>query len=1150
MTPDLGQRIRSIVNEAGAAAPEDRAAVASRLCGNDSELRRQVELAMAGADALVQGAPAAGLHDAARASFRIELFGKFRIARGGEAIAAVNTNRLKSLLTYLVLHGDAPQSREHLAFLLWPDSDEAQARTNLRQLLHHLRRALPDECGFLAADNHTVQWRRDPACTVDVVEFDAALARAESAAQTSDIAGEVRALEDAARLYQDDLLPGSYDEWLQHTREQYRRKAAEALGRLASLLDQIRDLPAAIRYAERLVAQDPLREAHHQLLIRLHASNHDRASALRAYHQCMRVLRRELGVEPSAATRGLFEHALKSDLAAAAPAELPHALEDSPSPLIGRKKEWRRLVECWDIASAGGARLAVIPGEPGIGKTRLAEELYSWCKQRRADAARARCYAAQGRLAYAPVAEWLRAEPLRVACAQLPQPQLVELARVLPEILTQDPSIQRPQPLTESWERRHFYDALNAAFASARKPLLLVIDDLQWCDRDSFEWLHSLFRADLEGGVLVVGTVRSEETDRNHPFTRLWGELRQSGQAVEIGLSPLDAEETAALGRQVANRSLNDAESARLYRATHGNPLFVVESVRAGFGEAAEGIATPPRVHAVIVARLAQLTASAYELAGFAAAIGREFTLDLLAKATDWDEASLSGALDELWQRRIIEGKSAGEYDFTHDRLREVAYSELSPVRRRFLHRRIARALEELHAGQLESVSGQLAAHYAAGDMAEEAIRHYRDAAAVAHRRLADREAAAELRRAIALSRDLPATAQRKELQLELLVALERTLFTTAGYAVPEVGEASARSVALYRELNARHQGVPVLSCAWVYHEVRGELATARELGQELGLLAEGDGRAVTSMAGQFVLASVHFHSGQFQVSQAHMEGALADHANCTAADLALFAVPEIGVFCRAYLAHVLLHLGRPNLALARSQEALAAAGKAHPFGLAIALTYAAILRVFRQESKEALAFAQEAAGLCRRYDFAYYLSMAEIVAGWARVMEGDAEPGLSQLRSGLDALRATGAELRLPFYHALLAEACARAGRPGEALASISNGLAFQNKNSEVWAAPYLHLIHGDLLLQDGNLPQSRASYERALEAAQRTGARLLSLRSAVRLCRVGRDHDSVRPILKTLFGQFTDGFDTRDLREAQSELEGSAGQVARASG
>ena len=1095
-------------------------------------------------DAFTQGASAAARQAVARASFRIELFGKFRITQSGEPVATVNTNRLRSLLTYLVLHGDDPQPREHLAFLLWPDSGEAQARTNLRQLLHHLRRALPDECGFLTADSHTVQWCRGSACSVDVEEFDAALARAESAVQAGDVASELQGLEDAARLYQDDLVPGLYDDWLGQKRERYRQKAAETFGRLASRLEKARDLPAAIRYAERLVAQDPLREAHHQLLIRLHASNRDRASALRAYHQCMRILRRELGVEPAAATRGLFEQALKSDLAATTPPEVARVISNSPLPLIGRRKEWQQLVEYWNIASAGGAHLAVIPGEPGLGKSRLAEELYSWCKQGQAGVARARCYAAQGRLAYAPVAEWLRAEPLRAACAQLPQPQLAELSRVLPEILAENPSIQRPQPLAESWERRHFYDALNAAVAKARKPLLLVIDDLQWCDQDSFEWLHSLFRAGLEGGVMVLGTVRSEETGRDHPFTRLWSELRQSGQAAEIVLLPLDADETAALGCQVANRRLNEAELARLYRATQGNPLFVVESVRAGLGEASAEIAAPPRVHAVIVARLAQLTPSAYELAGLAGAIGQAFSLDLLAKATDWDEDSLSRSLDELWQRRIIEAKGAAEYDFTHDRLREVAYAELSPVRKRFLNRRVARALEELHAGQLDSVSGQLAAHYAAGDMAEQAIRHYRAAAAVSHQRYADGEAAVSLRRAIALCRELPAATHRKELELELLVALQRSLFTTAGYADAEVGETSSAAVALFRDLKANHLGVQVVSCAWVHHQVRGDLEIARQLGEELLSLAADDKRELPSMAGEFILASVCFHAGEFALSQAHLERAIAHHEPIASADLALFAVPEIGVFCRSYLSHVLWHLGYPDQALARSREALANAGKEHPFGLAITLSYAAMLHVFRQDSQAALALAQEAGAVCRRYDFAYYGPMAEIVTGWSRVMQGDAEPGLSQLRKGLDALRATGAQLRLPFYHALLAEACARLDKPGEALASISSGLAYQSKNSEVWAAPYLHLVHGDLLLRDGDCDQARSAYRRALDAAGATGAQSLALRSAVRIGRLGGNLNSIRPILENLCGQFTEGLDAADLREARRML--NAGSTA----
>ena len=201
---------------------------------------------------------------------RIELFNNLLITCAQQPVQSVNTSRLQSLLAWLLLHSDSPQPRERLAFLLWPESAESQARTNLRQLLHHLRHALPAECCLLEADNHSVQWRRDPGCTIDVVEFDAGVARAADAAKRGDAAGERDALEEAARLYQDDLLRGLYDDWLQPKREQYRRQLAQVLHRLASLLEASRDYPAAIRHAERLVALDPLAEAHHQLLIRLH----------------------------------------------------------------------------------------------------------------------------------------------------------------------------------------------------------------------------------------------------------------------------------------------------------------------------------------------------------------------------------------------------------------------------------------------------------------------------------------------------------------------------------------------------------------------------------------------------------------------------------------------------------------------------------------------------------------------------------------------------------------------------------------------------------------------------------------------------------------------------------------------------------------
>ncbi len=342
---------------------------------------------------------------------RISLLGNLRISFGGRPVTAVNTNRLQSLIAYLVLHGDMPQPRERLAFMLWPASSESQARTNLRQLLYNLKRALPAECNLLVTDHFAVQWRPDASCTIDAVDFRAAIAEAGSARVEKDRAREIQFLATAAQIYEDDLLPVLYDDWLTPLREDYRRAISEVLQRLATLFEEQKDYAKAIPYAERLVALDSLCEAHHQLLIRLHAANHDRASALRAYHQCMRVLRRELGVEPGAATQELFDRILKEEPGSSLspPAKAVPQLQKA-RPLVGRTKEWHQLVSAWQAAVEDGPRVAIISGEPGIGKTRLADEFYQSCVQQGHAAARSRCYAGQGQVAYAPVAEWLRSD--------------------------------------------------------------------------------------------------------------------------------------------------------------------------------------------------------------------------------------------------------------------------------------------------------------------------------------------------------------------------------------------------------------------------------------------------------------------------------------------------------------------------------------------------------------------------------------------------------------------------------------------------------------------------------------------------------------------------------------------------------------------
>ena len=245
---------------------------------------------------------------------RISLFGNLRISFAGRPVTAVNTNRLQSLIAYLILHGDVPQPRERLAFMLWPASSESQARTNLRQLLHHLKRALPAECNLLVTDHFAVQWRQDASCTDRRRRFSGGDRGGRLRAKRRKIArGRYNPSPPRRNFMKTTFCLLSTTTGSRHCAKTTGGGSPRCCTVSPSLFEEQKEYAAAIPCAERLVALDSLCEAHHQLLIRLHAANHDRASALRAYHQCMRVLRREMGVEPGAATQELFERILKAE---------------------------------------------------------------------------------------------------------------------------------------------------------------------------------------------------------------------------------------------------------------------------------------------------------------------------------------------------------------------------------------------------------------------------------------------------------------------------------------------------------------------------------------------------------------------------------------------------------------------------------------------------------------------------------------------------------------------------------------------------------------------------------------------------------------------------------------------------------------------
>jgi DNA-binding SARP family transcriptional activator/predicted ATPase len=1035
------------------------------------------------------------------------MLGGLRLVYRERVVTAVNTNRLQALLAHLALHAGILQSREHLAFLFWPDSTEPQARTNLRQLLHHLRSALPDGGQFIESDSQNILWRPTAECAIDVADFEKAATRAEEAERRGDSVASRKELEEAARLYGGDLMPGLYDEWAEVERKRLRQKYSDVLGHLISLLEQTGELSPAIQYAERLLSLDPCCETSYQTLMRLYALKGDRAAALLVYHHCVTVLRRELDAEPGPTTRKLWDQVTKQDLI---PPNKPHLSTNSGAThlvLIGRQKEFNQLLEVWKTAAQGRASFVLVTGESGIGKTRLVEELLMWASRRNVSTAYARCYAAEGRLAYAPVADWVRSPVLHSVLSGLPASQLSELVRVLPELLVEHPELGVPPPFSEGWQRHHFFEALARAILRGPQPLLLLIDDLQWCDQETIEWLHYLFRLEPKAQLLVAGTARIEDLNDRHALQLLMQELNRHGCSTEIPLGPLSSRDTAFLAKQVSGRQLDAEFIVELYRQTEGHPLFVIESVRAGplpLREHSLGspqmesetiqkaIPLPPKVHAVLSARLAQLSSRAQDLTSLAACIGRAFTVELLASASNSDEDALVSLLDELWQRRIIKLQGDQSYDFSHDKLREVAYAELSPARRQLYHRRIAESIAKLSEMDTDAVSAELARHYELAVLPTLAVPLYYQAAKVSQRRYAESEAIGYLTRALRLIESLPQGAKRDQSELDLLVALGPSLIATQGYAAPEVGRVYARARMLCESNVGKDHYFSVLWGSWVFHLVRGDLQVAREMASRLLQIAQNLDNAVMVAGAHFATGSSLFHLGELAHSLKHFQEAMSgDVSSDPQLHLTVFG-PELGVFCLSYMAHILWMLGDHDQSAEHSRLALARAERlAHPFSIALALDYTSMLHQFRDEPSAAAGRAAESAILCRQYGFSYYLAWTSIIRGWSLAESGAAQEGVDQIQHGLATLTEQGAALRWPYYQTLLAQAFERAGDVEMGLKCLSEALLMREKTGECWSDPLIHRLRAALLQKKGDVRGAKLSHQRALSVANQQKSR-----------------------------------------------------------
>jgi DNA-binding SARP family transcriptional activator/predicted ATPase len=1088
-------------------------------------------------------------------TFYIRLLGDFSMIYADQQVNSLNTIRLQSLLAYLVLHRDVPQQRQHLAFLFWPDTTEAQARNNLRQLLHQLRQAFPEVEQFLITDKHVLHWHPITPFLLDVAEFEQALTEAATATRGNDDLALQSYLEQADNLYHGELLPGCYDEWILPERERLRQLHKQALEHLLRIFEVRGDTATAIRYAQRLIGLDPLSEDLYRRLMRLFALNNDRASALHVYHTCVTTLQREMGVEPDPATREAYERLMQQETPFI-PARAQQMLLAATPTLIGRKPEWETLQNAWHHATTVEPHFVLVSGEAGVGKSRLAEEFLLWASQQGVVTAKTRSYAAEGQLSLAPVTDWLRSGGLRTSLRQLDEVWLTEVVRLLPELLVERPDLPHYEPVTEYGQRQRFFEALARAMLVAPQPLLLLIDDLQWCDQETLEWLHFLLRFDPTARLLIIGCARQEELPLHHPLRTFLLHLRTTTDVTEITLQPLDAAETAKLASQVANREFDMDSIMHLYHETGGYPLFVVEIVRADLGQVStsppeadrshmqlaldDARTLPPRVYAVLAGRLQQLSVSAHEFVELAATVGRAFTLDLLMCVGNADAESAVRALDELWHKRIVREHGTNSYDFTHDKLREVAYAEISAPQRRMLHRRVAQALEAMHADDLDPVSGQIASHYERAGMIEQALPYYQRAAAVARGVYANEDAISLLSRSQALLESLPAGSKRDKQELSLQLALAPIYRVIKGWTAPELERVLDRALALCDTVGDDTQRAPTLYGLQSVYVVQAKLEKVQLVSDELHTLYQRSLGSAPPPVSDMMLAGARLHLGRIAEANSQFGEMIAAYNPDQLLDYQESQGWDFASQARAWQAHALWCLGYPQQALSLAREAVRLAQDlVPPFNQALVSAYMALLQQLCADEAVAREYAEQALALASKYQAHYYRAWAVILVSYALALEQPDEERIGRLRESISEFKASSARLRLPYYLSLLAQVYAKAGRVAEGLATIDEALAVARTHNERWWDAELHRLRGEFLLMYGtDTSDGEAAILRAIEIARSQQARSLELRATMSLARLwitqNRTDDAKRR-LKDVYAWFTEGFETPDLQAAQ---------------
>jgi class 3 adenylate cyclase/predicted ATPase len=835
------------------------------------------------------------------------------------------------------------------------------------------------------------------------------------------------------------------------------------------------------------------------------------------------------------------------------------------TPLIGRDEEIDLLLRRWARANTGDGQVVLISGEAGISKSRLtaalAERLHAephirlrcFCSPSHQDSALYPFIDQLGR-----ASEFARDDPPaskleKLAALLARAAPLDEDVALLADLLSLPGSERHPLPnLSPQRKKERILEALIRQLEglARQQPIVMVFEDAHWIDPTSRELLDLIIERVRSLPVLLIVTFRPE-------FQPPW---TGQPQVSMLALNRLDRRDRAALVEQIAgDKALPNEVVDQIANRTDGVPLFVEELTKSVLesgllredrdryvlDRVLPPFAIPTTLHDSLMARLDRL-ASVRLVAQIGAAIGREFSYTLLRQVSRLPEGELQAALARLVTSELVFQRGTppdAVYTFKHALVQDAAHSSLLRGARQLLHAQIATALETQAPELIDSQPELFAQHYAEAGLVEKSVACWGKAGHRSAARSAMAEAAAQLQKGLDQLALLPDIPERWRQELEFFSALGAVLMAVKGFGAPETGHAYARARVLWERLGFPSEFLQVSYGQSLHHVARGELDLALRLDEDLLRLSRQRDDSAGLVLGHYSSGRNLMLAGRFARSRSHLEEALTLYDPITHRSFAHQAGFHPHVNSLAHLEIVLFCLGFPERALARSSAAIAEARRlAHPPSLASSLVLGARLLSLVGDDAALGERAGQLIAVATEQGFPYYRATGAIFRGWVKVKNGDVTEGISLLRSGSAACRATAAEFWMPHFIALLAAACEIAGQIEEALTLLDDTLQIVERTGERWSAAELNRHKGQLLQRQGHTEAAEELYHKALSIAGEQEAKLWELRAAVSLARLWRDRRyraEARDLLVPVYGWFTEGFDTPDLKDAKALLD-----------